>query len=77
MRVDVVEQVVMLKLRRMANFIKDNEREFAEILAQKTNAEMLKEQKYNETELQKALVRNMKRYGFAPLRETVRGQCYG
>ncbi len=40
------------------NFLKDNEQEFAEILAQKTNAENLKEQKHNESELQKAIVRN-------------------
>lgn len=57
-RADAVEQVVMLELRRMANFLRDNEQEFAEILAQKTNAEMLKEQKHNEAELQKAIVRN-------------------
>ena len=57
-RADAVEQVVMLELKRMANFLKDNEQEFAEILAQKTNAEMLKEQKHNEAELQKAIVRN-------------------
>ena len=57
-RADAVEQVVMLELKRMANFLKDNEQEFAEILAQKTNAEMLKEQKHNEAELQKTIVRN-------------------
>lgn len=57
-RADAVEQVVMLELRRMANFLRDNEQEFAEILAQKTNAEKLKEQKHNEAELQKAIVRN-------------------
>ena len=57
-RADAVEQVVMLELKRMANFLKNNEQEFAEILAQKTNAEMLKEQKHNEAELQKAIVRN-------------------
>lgn len=57
-REDAVEQVVMLELRRMAQFLSDDEEVFAEMLAQKTNADILKEQKHMETELQKAIVRN-------------------
>ena len=40
-----VEQVVMLELRRMADFLRTDEDAFADLLAQKTNKEMLKEQK--------------------------------
>ncbi len=57
-RADAVEQVVMLELRRMAEFLHDDEQAFADILAQKSSAELMKEQKRNEGELQKAIVRN-------------------
>lgn len=57
-RADAVEQVVMLELRRMAEFLHDDEQAFADILAQKSGAELMKEQKQNEGELQKAIVRN-------------------
>lgn len=57
-RADAVEQVVMLELRRMAEFLHDDEQAFADILAQKSDAELMKEQKRNEGELQKATVRN-------------------
>ena len=57
-RADAVEQVVMLELRRMAEFLHDDEQAFADILAQKSDAELMKEQKRNEGELQKAIVRN-------------------
>ena len=57
-RADAVEQVVMLELRRMAEFLHDDEQAFADILAQKSGAELMKEQKRNEGELQKAIVRN-------------------
>lgn len=57
-RADAVEQVVMLELRRMAEFLHDDEQAFADILAQKSGAELMKEQKRNARELQKAIVRN-------------------
>ncbi len=57
-RVDAIEQVVMLELRRMAEFLAADEEAFAELLAQKTDKELLKEKKHDEAELQKAIVRN-------------------
>lgn len=57
-RADSVEQVVMLELRRMADFLRTDEDAFADLLAQKTNKELLKEQKQAEADLQKAVVRN-------------------
>lgn len=57
-RADAVEQVVMLELRRMAEFLRYDKEAFAEMLARKTDKELLKEQKQNEGELQKAIVRN-------------------
>ena len=57
-RADAVEQVVMLELRRMAEFLAADEEAFAELLAQKTDKELLKEKKHDEAELQKAFVRN-------------------
>lgn len=57
-RADSIEQVVMLELRRMADFLRKDEGTFADLLAQKTNKELLKEQKQAEADLQKAIVRN-------------------
>lgn len=57
-RADAIEQVVMLELRRMAEFLESDEEAFAELLAQKTNKELLREKKHDEEELQKAIVRN-------------------
>ena len=48
----------MLELRRMAEFLAADEEAFAELLAQKTDKELLREQKHDEEELQKAIVRN-------------------
>ena len=59
-RADAIEQVVMLELRRMAQFLQDDEEAFAELLAQKTNKGILKEQKYLEEELCKSIARNEK-----------------
>ena len=42
----------------MAEFLRDDEETFAEILAQKSDKELLKEQKFCEDELQKAIIRN-------------------
>lgn len=57
-RADSVEQVVMLELRRMAEFLKSDEEAFADLLAQRTNREIVKEKKMAEAELQKSVVRN-------------------
>ena len=57
-RADATEQVVMLELRRMAEFLTADEEAFAELLAQKTDKELLKEKKHDEVELQKAIARN-------------------
>ena len=57
-RADAIEQVVMLELHRMAEFLESDEEAFAELLAQKTDKELLKEKKHDEEELQKAIVRN-------------------
>ena len=57
-RADAIEQVVMLELRRMAEFLESDEEAFAELLAQKSDRELLKEKKHDEAELQKAIVRN-------------------
>ena len=57
-RADAIEQVVMLELRRMAEYLRDDEDVFAELLARKTDKELLREQKRCEEELQKAMTRN-------------------
>ena len=57
-RADAIEQVVMLELQRMAEYLSDDEDAFAELLARKTDKELLKEQKRCEEELQKAMARN-------------------
>ena len=57
-RADAIEQVIMLELQRMAEFLTADEEAFAELLAQKTDKELLREKKYDEAELQKAIARN-------------------
>ena len=49
---------MLLELRRLASFLRYDEEAFADILAQKTNRDMLAEQKRLEGELQKAIARN-------------------
>lgn len=56
-RADAVEQVVTLELKRLASFLRNDEDIFAELLAQKTNKDILAEQKRAEGELQKSAVR--------------------
>ena len=48
----------MLELKRLAKFLESNEEEFAQLLAEKTNADMLDEQKYLESELSRATARS-------------------
>ena len=43
---------------RLAKYLESHEEEFAELLAQKTNADMIEEQKHLEAELNKATARN-------------------
>ncbi|MGE4277699.1 MAG: hypothetical protein AB7E30_11080 [Lawsonibacter sp.] len=50
-----IEQVVMLELRRLTRFLSCDEESFAKILAQKTNEDMLAEQKRAEAELSRGL----------------------
>ncbi|MBQ9858288.1 MAG: recombinase family protein [Oscillospiraceae bacterium] len=57
-RADAVEQVVLLELKRLAAYLRADEEGFAELLAQKTNRDILTEQKMMEAELQKAIARN-------------------
>ncbi|HZJ77996.1 MAG TPA: recombinase family protein [Clostridia bacterium] len=57
-RTDAIEQVVMLELKRLAYFLRDDEEAFADLLAQKTNKDILAENKQIEADLQKSIVRN-------------------
>ena len=57
-REDAIEQVVLMELRRLAEFLRSDEEAFAEILAEKTQADMKAERRHLETELQKAISRN-------------------
>ncbi len=59
-RADAIEQVVMLELRRLASFLKEDENAFAELLAKKTNSDMVAEKNYLESELNKAIARSEK-----------------
>ena len=56
-RADYLEQVVMLELRRMAEFLYADEERFAEILQAKTNKDIIQQKKYLEESLQKAIAR--------------------
>lgn len=58
LRADAIEQVVMLELRRLSKCLCKDEERFATLLANKTNADILKERKHIEGELQKCLVRS-------------------
>lgn len=58
LRADAIEQVVMLELRRLSKCLCDDEESFAMLLADKTNADILKEKKHIEGELQKCIVRS-------------------
>ena len=56
-RADAIEQVVKLELQRMAQFLRDDEPMFAELLERKSNREIAEEKKRLEGELQKARMR--------------------
>lgn len=57
LRADAIEQVVMLELRQMAMFLRDDEETFTELLADKTNKDLLAQKKHRENELQKSVAR--------------------
>ena len=58
LRADAIEQVVTLELRRLSKCLCDNEEDFATLLANKTNADIFKEKKHIESEMQKCIVRS-------------------
>ena len=58
LRADAIEEVVKQELRRLAKYLEYHEDEFAELLAEKTNADMISEQKYLESELNHMTVRS-------------------
>ena len=59
-RAEAAEQVVMLELRRLVDFMRYDEAAFVEILTNKTNGDILKRQKHLEDEINKAVSRNEK-----------------
>jgi len=59
-RADAIEQVVMLELKRMVSFLQSDEEAFAALLAQKTQKDIINEQKALQGVLQRCAVRNQK-----------------
>ncbi len=59
-RSDAIEQIVLLELKHLANFLKYDEERLAEILERKSNKDLYEETRYLEGELQKALARQQK-----------------
>ena len=59
-RSDALEQIVLLELKHLANFLKYDEERLAEILERKSNKDLYEETRYLEGELQKALARQQK-----------------
>lgn len=59
-RSDALEQIVLLELKNLANFLKYDEERLALILERKSNKDLYEETRYLEGELQKALVRQQK-----------------
>ena len=59
-RADALEQIVLLELRHLANFLKYDEEKLAEILERKSNKDLYEETRFLEGELQKALARQQK-----------------
>lgn len=56
-RADALETIVTMELRRLADYLRDDEKRFAELLAQKSNKEILNEQKTIQRELLQATSR--------------------
>ena len=59
-RADALEQIVLLELKHLVNFLKHDEERLAEILERESNKDLYEETRYLEGELQKALVRQQK-----------------
>ncbi len=59
-RSDALEQIVLLELRHLADFLKHDEERLALILERKSNKDLYEETRYLEGELQKALARQQK-----------------
>ena len=59
-RADALEQIVMMELRWLAEFLYDDEDTFAEMLAEKSNEDAIKEQKHLEAVIQKSKSRIQK-----------------
>lgn len=57
-REDAIEQVVLMELRHLAEFLREDEAALAEILEQKTEAARKAEERYLQGELDKAVSRN-------------------
>ena len=56
-RADSMEQIVMLELRNLANFLAEDEQAFADILEAKTNKNILSQQKFLESSIDKMAAR--------------------
>ena len=56
-RADSMEQIVMLELRNLANFLAGDEQAFADILEAKTNKSILNQRKFLESSIDKATAR--------------------
>ena len=54
-RADVIEEVVTYELQRLADYLKYDQDVFAELLAEKTNKDMLNEQKNVKTQIDQSL----------------------
>ena len=59
-RSDALEQIVLLELKYLVNFLKHDEERLALILERKSNKDLFEETRYLEGELQKALTRQQK-----------------
>lgn len=59
-RADALEQIVMIELRWLAEFLYDDEDTFAEMLAEKSNEDAIREQKHLEAVIQKSQSRMKK-----------------
>ncbi len=59
-RSDALEQIVLLELKHLVNFLKHDEERLAEILEKKSNKDLYEEIRHLEGELQKALARQQK-----------------
>ena len=56
-RADAIEEVVTFELQRLADYLKYDQEGFAELLAEKTNKDMLDEQKNAKTQIDQSLAR--------------------